>query len=134
LGSNPAPAAPPAESVSEAPVTAAVDEAAPEAAENPDQPLTDGDDSTIIAVISEGQDVLRIRFLGESWVEVNDDSAERGYRDLQHAGDVLEVTGTAPFNILLGDAPYTRLSLNGAEIDVSDEIRIDNSARLTVGL
>ena len=81
-----------------------------------------------------GDDVLRIDFTGESWVEVNDSQSGQIYRDIREAGDVLEITGDAPFNILLGDAPFARMFLNGSEIDVTDDIRIDNSARLTVGL
>jgi len=88
----------------------------------------------IISVDADGDDVLRIRFSGESWVEVNDRNSRQIYRDIREAGDILEISGAAPFSILLGDAPFTRMSLNGTEIDVSDNIRIDNSARLTVGL
>lgn len=88
----------------------------------------------IIEVDAQGQDVLRISFSGASWVEVNDGDSRQIYRDLRVAGDILEITGDAPFNILLGDAPLTSLRFNGSEIDVSEEIRIDNSARLTVGL
>lgn len=90
--------------------------------------------ANVIAVGSEGDDVLRINFSGESWVEVNDSQSNQIYRDILEAGDVLEITGDAPFSILLGDAPFTRMFLNGDEINVSDNIRIDNSARLTVGL
>ncbi len=90
--------------------------------------------ANVIAVGSEGDDVLRINFSGESWVEVNDGQANQIYRDILEAGDVLEITGDAPFSILLGDAPFTRMFLNGNEINVSDNIRIDNSARLTIGL
>lgn len=88
----------------------------------------------VIAIDGLGSDVLRISFTGESWVEVNDSDSQQIYRDIRGAGDVLEITGRAPFNILLGDAPFTQMSLNGAEIDLSADIRIDNSARLTVGL
>lgn len=88
----------------------------------------------IIAIEAQGDDVLRISFTGESWVEVNDSESEQIYRDIREAGDVLEITGSAPFSILLGDAPFTHMSLNGDEIDLTSNIRIDNSARLTVGL
>ena len=81
-----------------------------------------------------GTDTLRISFSGANWVEVNDGEENQIYRDLRVAGDVLEITGSAPFSILLGDAPRARLTFNGNEIDVSDNIRVDNSARLTVGL
>ena len=90
--------------------------------------------SQLIEIGSDGEDLLRITFSGESWIEVNDGESRQIYRDLRAAGDVLEITGDAPFNILLGDAPFIRISLNGTEIDVSAKIRIDNSARLTVGL
>ena len=88
----------------------------------------------VITIEAIGNDVLRISFIGESWIEVNDSESQQIYRDLREAGDVLEITGSAPFNILLGDAPFTSMSLNGDEIDLSADIRIDNSARLTVGL
>ena len=91
-------------------------------------------ESRVITVAATGDDVLRLSFTGESWVEVSDSESQQIYRDIREAGDVLEITGSAPFNILLGDAPFTRLTLNGDEIDLSSDIRIDNSARLTVGL
>lgn len=87
-----------------------------------------------ILVETEGSDVLLISFIGESWVEVSDSFENLVYRDLTQAGNVLEITGTAPFDILLGDAPFAVMTLNGIDIDVSENIRIDNSARLTVGL
>lgn len=90
--------------------------------------------SRVISIDAVGSDVLRLTFSGECWVEVNDSASQQIYRDIREAGDVLEITGSAPFNILLGDAPFTRMTLNGAEIDLSSDIRIDNSARLTVGL
>lgn len=95
---------------------------------------TDAEQPRVIAIGATGSDILRISFTGESWVEVNDSESQQIYRDIRAAGDVLEITGSAPFNILLGDAPFTSMSLNGDEIDLSADIRIDNSARLTVGL
>lgn len=88
----------------------------------------------LIEVTTGGQDVLEIRFSGESWVEVSDETALPPYRDIREAGDILQITGDAPFQVLLGDAPYASLVLNGISIDLTDNIRIDNSARLVVGL
>ena len=92
------------------------------------------DQARVITIEAIGNDVLRISFIGESWIEVNDSESQQIYRDIREAGDVLEITGSAPFNILLGDAPLISMSFNGDEIDLSADIRIDNSARLTVGL
>ena len=88
---------------------------------------------TLIFVAGEGGDTLKLSFRGTSWVEVTDSSDGRKYRDLREAGDMLEITGLAPFMIFLGDASRTRLTFNGDEIDLSQEIRIDNSVQLTVG-
>ena len=107
------------------------------APQNPDSVTIEeiaDEDNYFFAIGTNGDDLLRISFSGESWVEVNDSDSIQIYRDIREAGDILQITGSAPFNILIGDAPYIRLSLNGTEIDVSDDIRIDNSARLTVGL
>ncbi|MFM1895604.1 MAG: hypothetical protein RLZZ385_678 [Pseudomonadota bacterium] len=93
------------------------------------------EDGRIIAVTHPGNDVLQIRFSGECWIEVSDGGTSSPvYRDIREAGDVLQITGAAPFNVLLGDAPYATVEFNGEVLDMSNQIRIDNSARLTVGL
>jgi len=110
-------------------------EAVPRPEELTDINVLEGENGErIIAVDAQGEDRLRISFSGESWVEINDGENRQIYRDLREQGDILEVSGHAPFNILLGDAPFTSLNFNGSDIDVSESIRIDNSARLTVGL
>ncbi|MDX1492276.1 MAG: DUF4115 domain-containing protein [Pseudohongiellaceae bacterium] len=88
----------------------------------------------LIQVDAGGDDVLKISFVGESIVQIDDSSDTQIYRDIRVAGDVLEVTGSAPFNILLGDAASTSLTFNGSAIDFRTSIRVDNSARLTIGL
>ncbi len=88
----------------------------------------------LITIEGEGDDTVQIRFSGESMVQVDDANDVQLYRDVRVAGDVLRISGTAPFNILLGDASNSQLSLNGDEIDFRSSIRIDNSARLTIGL
>ena len=85
-------------------------------------------------VEGEGKDTLKLSFSGTSWIEVRDSGDGERYRDLRMAGDVLEIKGVAPFDVFLGDAPRIRLSLNGDDIDLSQEPRIDNSVQLTVGL
>lgn len=88
----------------------------------------------IISVDAGGSDVVEIVFSGESLVQIDDGSAKQIYRDILVAGDRLQVNGKAPFNVLLGDASTAELHLNGKKIDFSENIRIDNSARLTIGL
>ena len=49
-------------------------------------------------------------------------------------GDFLRVKGEAPFTVLVADAPAARIRFNGAEIPITDSIRIDNSASVTLGM
>ena len=86
-----------------------------------------------IKIVSNGSDFLRISFLGNSWIEVNDSFEKRIYRDIRLAGDILDIKGDAPFDIFFGDAPNIKIFFNGIEIDIAEKIRIDNSARLIVG-
>ena len=86
-----------------------------------------------IKIVSNGSDFLRISFLGNSWIEVNDSFEKRIYRDIRLAGDILDIKGDAPFDIFFGDAPNIKIFFNGIEIDIAEKIRIDNSARLVVG-
>ena len=99
-----------------------------------EEPIAGTDQPRVISIEGVGNDGLQISFTGDSWIEVNGSDSQQIYRDLCSAGDVLEITGSAPFNILLGNALFTHMSFNGDEIDLSADIRIDNSARLTVGL
>lgn len=88
----------------------------------------------LISVDGGGEDLVQITFTGESTVQVDDANDEQLYSDLRVAGDVLRISGTAPFNILLGDASNSELSFNGSKVDFSSSIRVDNSARLIIGL
>ena len=94
--------------------------------------LNSAEPATVVE--GEGKDTLKLSFSGTSWIEVRDSGDGERYRDLRMAGDVLEIKGVAPFDVFLGDAPRIRLSLNGDDIDLSQEPRIDNSVQLTVGL
>ena len=94
--------------------------------------LNSAEPATVVE--GEGKDTLKLSFSGTSWIEVRDSGDGERYRDLRMAGDVLEIKGVAPFDVFLGDAPRIRLSINGDDIDLSQETRIDNSVQLTVGL
>lgn len=88
----------------------------------------------LISVDGGGADLVQFTFTGQSMVQVTDAHDEQLYRDVRVAGDLLRISGTAPFNILLGDASNSELSFNGDKVDFDSSIRIDNSARLTIGL
>ncbi len=102
--------------------------------QQPTQETPVDDVARVINVDAGGEDVVQIIFKGNSLVEVDDGNDKQIYSDIQEAGDVVLINGSAPFEILLGDASTTELRLNGSRVDFSSSIRIDNSARLTIGL
>lgn len=102
--------------------------------QQPAQGSTIDDVARVINVDAGGEDVVQITFNGNSHVQVDDGNDTQIYNDMQEAGDVVLISGSAPFDILLGDASTTELRLNGSKVDFSSSIRIDNSARLTIGL
>lgn len=81
-----------------------------------------------------GSDELTLHFKHDSWVEVEHKGGTEEHADIRHAGDTLTIYGTAPFAVLLGDARDVELSFNGRQIDISSNIRADNSARLSIGM
>jgi len=87
-----------------------------------------------IALTWPGDDTLEINFDSECWVEVEHRGSEAVYRELQHAGDRLQITGTAPFTVMLGNARAVTVSYNNRHLDISNNIRQDDTARLSVGL
>ena len=101
--------------------------------QQPTQETPVDDVARVINVDAGGEDVVQIIFKGNSFVEVDDGNDKQIYSDTQKAGDVVLINGSAPFEILLGDASTTELRLNGSRVDFSSSIRIDNSARLTIG-
>ncbi|MES3007473.1 MAG: RodZ domain-containing protein [Pseudomonadota bacterium] len=119
------------------PTQSAPAQSSPTPAVTPQQPVAEpsvDDVARVINVDAGGQDVVQITFGGNSLVQVDDRSDKQIYSDVQEAGDVVLINGSAPFNILLGDASTTELRLNGSRVDFSSSIRLDNSARLTIGL
>jgi hypothetical protein len=83
-----------------------------------------------VSLESEGDDMLEAHFLGDSWVEINNSNSIRLYNDMLRLGDDLTIKGSAPFNVLFGDATVVEVKLNAAEVDISARVRSDNSARV----
>lgn len=65
----------------------------------------------------EGPDHVLLRLNADSWVEVTDSSGARLFMNLARAGNVLSLTGTAPFSVLLGFAHGVNVEFNGKPFD-----------------
>lgn len=81
-----------------------------------------------------GADELRIGFRTDSAVQIEHKGGTEAHEYDHVAGETLVIRGTAPFSVLLGDARNVSLSFNGRQIDISSNIRVDNSARLSIGM
>jgi cytoskeleton protein RodZ len=75
--------------------------------------------------------VLGFTFSGESWVEVIDGSGRAILSRRFRAGEADEVTGRAPFTIVIGNASSTRMAFNGREFDLAPHTR-SSVARVTI--
>jgi cytoskeleton protein RodZ len=81
-----------------------------------------------------GSDELTLKFSADCWVEVEHLGGEESYKNQIRAGNTLVIRGTAPFSVLLGNARDVALTFNGRSIDITSNVRADNTARLSIGM
>ena len=75
--------------------------------------------------------VLGLTFSDKSWVQVVDATGTTVLDRVFRSGDAEELTGRAPFVVVIGNAQATRLAYNGKEIDLAPHTR-SAVARVTV--
>ena len=66
-----------------------------------------------------GLDQLHFVFSDECWLEVSDSRGDVLATELQRPGSSLTVSGRAPFDVKLGNAPAVTLSLNGKPVAIN---------------
>ena len=81
--------------------------------------------------ITAGSGMLGLTFSANSWVHVVDANGKAVLDRSFKSGDAEEVTGKAPFSVVIGNAKATRLAYNGKEIDLAPHTRA-SVARVTV--
>jgi len=64
-----------------------------------------------------GMHRLRLTVRGDAWIEIADSLGERLVFDLLTAGTVREVTGMAPYDVLLGRSETVRVEIDGRPVD-----------------
>ncbi len=75
--------------------------------------------------------VLKIKFVGNAWVEVLDKSGKKIYSQLGRAGSEYEVQGQPPFSLVVGDASRVVIIYNGKLVDLTPHVK-KTVARLTL--
>lgn len=78
-------------------------------------------------------DRLVIYVRQDSWIDIRDRSGARLYRNLARAGNKIDVSGSLPMSLHVGNAPGIELELNGASYAMPEH-RSDKSARLTIAM
>lgn len=78
-----------------------------------------------------GQMQLLLTYSGDCWTEISDATGRRLYFGLGSDGRTVELSGTAPFDVLLGNANNVNLQVNGSTY-VIDSIDRLGRARFSV--
>ena len=86
----------------------------------------------VISVLADGEDHLKFTFVDECWLEVEDVEEFVVYADLNHAGDIVDIYGQAPFRILIGRAQSVTLLFNDQPFSLVPHI-LNDTAKLVVG-
>jgi cytoskeleton protein RodZ len=85
------------------------------------------------APVSGGDNVrLSVTFLGDCWTEITDASGRRLFFQLGRSGRTVNVSGTAPLNVLFGDADNVDIRVNGEGFTIPAANRRGRTARLTI--
>ena len=75
---------------------------------------------------------LDFAFSAASWVEVSDVEGRRLLEGLLEGGSTRTLTGTAPFLVVLGNAPAVKLRFNGEPVSPGTLVRRDGSVHLLI--
>jgi cytoskeleton protein RodZ len=75
---------------------------------------------------------LSVTFLGDCWTEITDASGRRLFFQLGRSGRTVNVSGTAPLNVLFGDADNVDIRVNGEDFAIPAANRRGRTARLTI--
>jgi len=97
--------------------------------EKPEQPVRQEEVQEQEAVVA---DVLSISAENGSWISVRDVTGTRLLYNMVPEGGVKVLKGKAPFRISLGNAKTTYLTINDLDVDMSDYIRDNNTAKFSV--
>lgn len=76
-----------------------------------------------------GEYRLQMRFSGDSWIEVTGADGERLVGNLKKRDETIDLVGSGPFNVLVGNVSVTQLIFDGQIVDLQSRAR-QNVARI----
>ena len=114
------------------------EEVAPEVESVPDTAVSDVSIEEILPAAKPqpitGGDILAVSAEQDSWAEIVDANDIQMFSGTIKAGRELNLTGQAPFEVFLGNAPGVSLSLNSISVDMAKYIRYNNVAQFKISV
>ena len=82
--------------------------------------------------LAEDEIRLTLTFSGDCWTEISDANGRRLFFGMGRNGRTVDLTGPAPFRVLVGNADSVELQLNGNPYSIPASSRSNRTARLTI--
>ena len=76
---------------------------------------------------------LTIIINADTWADVRDATGEKLIYDLLKAGEVINVEGKKPYNAFFGNGYGVSIKFQGGEVDLTNSIQSNNTARIKIG-
>jgi cytoskeleton protein RodZ len=109
-----------------------VDEVADADPESPAEPETVVSESAYSPTPGAPQVAVSLTFSGDCWTEVTDSSGRRLFYALGQEGRVVNLSGDAPMRLILGDADFVSVTVEGRPWPIPASARRGQLARLTI--
>ncbi|MEC5386267.1 helix-turn-helix domain-containing protein [Uliginosibacterium sp. H3] len=87
--------------------------------------------AALSGAVPKGSHRLHFAFAADAWVEVRDANGKVIFSRLNPAGSEQDVQGEAPLQVVIGNAPQVRLSVDGKALDLGSRTS-SNVARLSL--
>ncbi|MFD2164878.1 RodZ domain-containing protein [Thalassotalea euphylliae] len=96
------------------------------------EPVIESASDEVIVLAEEALESIAIfTFAGDCWVNIQDANGERIAYGIKKAGYVMELRGTAPFEVTVGKPELVQVDFNGQSIDMS-KYNVGNIAKFTL--
>ncbi len=82
--------------------------------------------------LGDGRLRLLVIYTGDCWTEVTDARGRRLFFGMGTDGRTVELSGDAPFNVLVGNVANVRLQVNGSDRPIATAERRGRTAKLTI--
>ncbi|MEQ8204716.1 MAG: DUF4115 domain-containing protein [Woeseia sp.] len=95
-------------------------------------PLAENAARVAPAVLASGELALQLQFSGDCWTEVTDSDGERLFFDLGKTGRTVNLRGSAPVRVLLGNSNNVSIRVNGEPYTIAAADRRGDTARMSI--